>query len=150
LDSPLQAFVVHLRERGVKPVSCNTYLKTMNSFCRWLHAEGHAPNLVRLAPLKAEKALVRTFADPQMRSLLSFRPQTFNQWRTFALACALLDSGCRADGLLSLRKDAADLDSCSATCGSSRPLASAASSCSPRGQGGSGASATRSGATTSC
>ena len=33
----LQRFVVHLRERGVKPVSCNCWLKAMNAFCGWLH-----------------------------------------------------------------------------------------------------------------
>ena len=37
----LQAFVVRLRERGLSPVSCNTYVKGINSFLAWLHAEGH-------------------------------------------------------------------------------------------------------------
>ena len=36
----LQDFVIHLRERGVKPVSCNTWLRAMNAFCRWLHERG--------------------------------------------------------------------------------------------------------------
>jgi hypothetical protein len=30
----LQQFVVHLRERGVKPVSCNCWLRAMNAFSR--------------------------------------------------------------------------------------------------------------------
>lgn len=33
----LQHFVVHLRERGVRPVSCNTWVRALNAFCRWLH-----------------------------------------------------------------------------------------------------------------
>ena len=33
----LQHFVVHLRERGVKPVTCNTWIRALNAFCRWLH-----------------------------------------------------------------------------------------------------------------
>jgi site-specific recombinase XerD len=37
----LQQFVVGLRERGIRPVTCNTYIGAMNSFCAWLHAEGH-------------------------------------------------------------------------------------------------------------
>lgn len=36
----LQAFVVRLRERGLSPVSCNTYLKALNAFLAWLHREG--------------------------------------------------------------------------------------------------------------
>jgi site-specific recombinase XerD len=35
----LQSFVVTLRQRGVKPISCNTYIKALNAFCRWLHEE---------------------------------------------------------------------------------------------------------------
>jgi hypothetical protein len=43
----LLAFVVHLRERGVKPVSCNTWLRAMNAFCRSLHEQGEAATLVK-------------------------------------------------------------------------------------------------------
>jgi site-specific recombinase XerC len=39
----MQQFVVALRERGIKPVTCNTYIGAMNAFCAWLHQEGHAP-----------------------------------------------------------------------------------------------------------
>ena len=39
--SSLQQFVVSLRQRGVKPVSCNTYIKALNAFCLWLRDEGH-------------------------------------------------------------------------------------------------------------
>jgi site-specific recombinase XerD len=38
--SSLQQFVVALRQRGVKPISCNTYIKALNAFCLWAHAEG--------------------------------------------------------------------------------------------------------------
>lgn len=44
LSKPLlQEFVVRLRERGLAPVSCNTYVKGVNTFVAWLHAEGHIP-----------------------------------------------------------------------------------------------------------
>ena len=42
----LQAFVIGLRQRGVAPVSCNTYAKALNSFFKWLHSEGHLPTLL--------------------------------------------------------------------------------------------------------
>ena len=35
----LQHFVVHLRQRGIKPVSCNTWLRALNAVCRWLGTE---------------------------------------------------------------------------------------------------------------
>ena len=36
----LQQFVVALRDRGVRPVTVNTWLRALNAFCRWLHEEG--------------------------------------------------------------------------------------------------------------
>jgi hypothetical protein len=39
--SALQRFVVSLRERDVKPVSCNTVIKALNAFCLRAHTEGH-------------------------------------------------------------------------------------------------------------
>ena len=27
------------RERGLRPVTCNTYIAAINAFCRWLHEE---------------------------------------------------------------------------------------------------------------
>jgi hypothetical protein len=38
--SGLQPFVVSVRQCGVKPVSCNTYIKALNAFCLWLHEQG--------------------------------------------------------------------------------------------------------------
>jgi hypothetical protein len=35
--STLQQFVVQLRDRGIRPATCNTYLGAMNAFCAWLY-----------------------------------------------------------------------------------------------------------------
>src|SRR2546421_8904304 len=53
----LQGFVVHLRERGVKPVTCNTWLRAMNAFCRWLHDQDDLPAPVKLQPQRLEKRI---------------------------------------------------------------------------------------------
>ena len=39
----LQQFLIQLRDRGIRPVTCNTYLAAMNAFCAWLHEEQHIP-----------------------------------------------------------------------------------------------------------
>jgi len=85
--SDLQEFVVHLRERGVKPVSCNCYLRGLNAFCRWLHHEGHISQAVRLPPLKLEKRLLALHNERTLRLILGYRPKTFIQWRVHAVAC---------------------------------------------------------------
>src|SRR5438093_10228507 len=41
----LQFFVVHLRERGVKPVSCHCWVRALNAFCRWLQEQVEIPVL---------------------------------------------------------------------------------------------------------
>jgi len=62
----LQSFVVTLRQRNMKPVSVNTYIKALNAFCRWLHDEGHHANRLELPLLKLEKRVLQTLTDDQM------------------------------------------------------------------------------------
>ncbi|MEP7303930.1 MAG: tyrosine-type recombinase/integrase, partial [Acidobacteriota bacterium] len=104
----LQQFVVSVRQRGVKPVSCNTYIKALNAFCLWLHAEGHLDDRLQLSLLKVEQRIVQTLTDPSMQALLSQKPKRFDQWRLHALVCLLLDAGLRIDEALTLRR--VDLD----------------------------------------
>jgi len=99
----LQAFVVALRQRGVKPVSCNTYIKALNAFCRWLHDEGHLKQPLELPVLKLEKRILQTLTDDQIQALLAVKPKTFDQWRLHALVALLLDTGIRIDEALTLR-----------------------------------------------
>jgi site-specific recombinase XerC len=63
IDSPqaitrqhLQEFVVALRDRGVRPVTVNTWVCALNAFCRWLHEEGTTlREPVRLRRLKVRR-----------------------------------------------------------------------------------------------
>jgi integrase/recombinase XerD len=106
----LQAFVVHLRERGVKPVSCNTWIRALNAFCRWLHEQGEIPALVKLAPQRLEKRIIRTHDEAVLRSILGYRPKTFPHWRVYALVSTILDTGCRIEEVLTARVTDFDLD----------------------------------------
>ena len=106
----LQHFVVHLRERGVKPVTCNTWIRALNAFCRWLHEQGEIPALVKLAPQRLEKRIIRTHDEASLRAILSCRPKTFVHWRVHALVSTILDTGCRIDEVLSAKARDFDLD----------------------------------------
>jgi integrase/recombinase XerD len=99
----LQSFVVHLRERGVRPVSCNTWLRALNAFCRWLHEQGEIPAAVKLAPQRLEKRIIRTHDEPALRVILTNKPKTFAHWRIHALVSTILDTGCRIDEVLTAR-----------------------------------------------
>jgi len=106
----LQTFVVSLRKRNVKPISCNTYIKALNAFCRWLHEEGHLAERLELPVLKVEKRILQTLSDDQIRTLLSWKPKTFDQWRLFGLIALTLDTGVRIEEALTLRTRDVDFD----------------------------------------
>jgi integrase/recombinase XerD len=109
-NADLLAFVVHLRERGVKPVSCNTWLRAMNAFCRWLHEQGEAPALVKLRPQRLEKRIIRTHDEAALRVVLSHRPKTFDHCRVHSVVLAILDTGCRITELLTAAVTDFDFD----------------------------------------
>jgi hypothetical protein len=68
----LQFFVVHLRERGVKPVSCNCWVRAMNAF-KWLHEHGETSVLVKLPPQRLEKPIIDTHGEAALRAILNYR-----------------------------------------------------------------------------
>ncbi len=65
--SDLEQFIYVLRDRGVKPVTCNTWLRALNAFFRWLHENGHISTRIHMKPLKAEKRLVETLDAETIR-----------------------------------------------------------------------------------
>jgi integrase/recombinase XerD len=104
----LQQFVVALRGRGIRPVTCNTYISAMNAFCAWLQQEGHIAAPVKLSKLRVEHRILALLDDAHMRSLIRFRPRTFRQARTHLAACLILDTDLRISEALHLRQD--DID----------------------------------------
>ena len=70
-----------LRDRGIRPVTCNTYIGAMNAFCLWLHEEEHAPARVKQPKLRVERRLVTLRDDAQLGALIGFKPKTFQQAR---------------------------------------------------------------------
>jgi integrase/recombinase XerD len=111
LSKPLlQDFVVALRERGLSPVSCNTYLKAINAFLAWLRAEGHVRETLALSLQRTEKRVIQTLSDDHLRRLLAFKPKTTAQWRSYALACTLTDTGIRIEEALGLTRRDLDFD----------------------------------------
>jgi integrase/recombinase XerD len=124
----LEDFVYAQRERGVKPVTVNTRLCSLNAFFRWLHERGEIPQVVRMRRLKVEKRLKPTLDAPAIHAMVGYRPPTavtlnpkhvdgprrgqkvFALWRIHALACALLDTGCRVQELLDAEVGAFDFE----------------------------------------
>ena len=106
----MQTFVVKMRQRNVKPVSVNTYIKALNAFCRWLHQEGHHTQRLELPLLKLEKRILPTRTDDQMSTLLRRKPKGFVACRLHALVAFVLDTGVRIEEALTARVRNVDYD----------------------------------------
>jgi site-specific recombinase XerD len=106
----LLAFVVALRERGIRPVTCNTYIGAMNAFCAWLHQEGHSAQRAKLSKLRVERRLLTLLDEAQMRALIGYRPKTFRQARVQLAVLLILDTGLRISEALHLRDADIDFD----------------------------------------
>ena len=106
----LQEFVIRLRDRGVQPITCNTYVVAMNAFCAWLHEEGHAAARVKLPKLRVERRVLSVLDETQMRVMIGYKPSSFGQRRVHLAAMLILDSGLRIAEALGLRNDSVDSD----------------------------------------
>jgi site-specific recombinase XerD len=80
-----------LTQRGVKPVSINTYLRCINAYFRWLHEE-HKAELIRIPRLKDEQKILATLSAEQTQNLIRFKPKGTNLSRAHLLALLLLDT----------------------------------------------------------
>jgi hypothetical protein len=94
----------------LRDLFCNTWVRALNAVCRWLHEQGEIPTLVKLAPQRLEKRIVRTHDEAALRAILGYRPRTFSHWRVYALVSSILDTGCRIEEVLTARACDFDLD----------------------------------------
>jgi integrase/recombinase XerD len=105
-----QDFVIKMRELGIKPASCNVYIRGMNSFLGWMFENEHLPEKLSIKQLKCEQRVMKTFTDEQLKALVSWKPQTFQERRLHTLICLLIDTGIRIDEALTLQRSKVDFD----------------------------------------
>lgn len=101
--------IAELRQRGVKPVSINSWLRCLNAYFMWLHRE-HGAALLRIPKLKEEQTILATLTADQTRHLLAYRPRGFSQTRAHTVAMLILDGGYRITEALTLEFEHVDFD----------------------------------------
>jgi|ERR1041384_2537114 integrase/recombinase XerD len=106
----INRFVVEARKADMSVGCLNSYIRGFNSFLDWLFAAELTPTHLRIRLLKQEKKIGRSFTDDELRRMTSFKPKTFSQKRIHVLTLALLDTGCRINELLTLRRECVDFD----------------------------------------
>jgi hypothetical protein len=103
-ETNLSTFVISLREAGLSEVSCNIYIRSINSFISWLKDKGVCPRTLlngkefKIAKLQEQK---KVFTEDQVTKILNFQPRGRNERRLFAIILTLLDTGMRIDSCLS-------------------------------------------------
>lgn len=106
----LQTWVIKSREAGKTPGGINAHIRGINSFLTWLYENGHTPERLKLKQLKQEQRVLKSFSDEDLKKILNWKPKLFSQCRLHALLCTLIDTGCRIEELLTLKRDSIDFD----------------------------------------
>ena len=110
-ESVMAAVRFHL-ERGVKPVSVNSWLTGVRAYGIWLWKEGKLPEKPRIELLKYERKILATLTNKQIISLTRVMSVVKSpaMLRRGMVAVTILDTGLRASEVLGLTKENCDLD----------------------------------------
>lgn len=100
----LKAFVMRMREKGLKPTACNNRIRAVNAYLKWTGSP------LRASKLKEPQLVLPTFAASQVKLMLGWKPRNFYQRRLHLLLLILLDTGCRISETLDLRVSDCDFD----------------------------------------
>lgn len=108
IESPdsadLKSFVMRMRERGLKPSSCNNRIRAVNAYLKWCGSPLH------VSRLKEEQRVLPTFPLPDIRKLAAWKPNGFYEVRLHTIVVTLADTGCRINEILGLHWTDCDFD----------------------------------------
>jgi len=103
-DADLRSFVVRMREAGLRAVSCNSRIGSVNAYLKWTGSP------LRVAKLKQGSYVPPTYSAKQVSLIVKWNPKGFYERRLHVLTLTLLDTGTRLDEVLSLRVADCDMD----------------------------------------
>ena len=97
----LNRWVIAMRERDIKPKSCNTFISAINAFVHWLYDNELIAHRIGATLLKLPEPAPTAVSDETVRRLVNFKPQGKGQWRTHTILSLLIDTGIRIEEALS-------------------------------------------------
>jgi integrase/recombinase XerD len=103
-------FILGLQKSGVSVCTVNCYARSFNSYLTWLYSEGHIKAPLKIRLLREQLRVFKTLTDDQVRSIINFKPATSGEKRLHTLLLFLIDTGCRIDEALTLRKSLVDFE----------------------------------------
>jgi integrase/recombinase XerD len=93
-----------MREKGLKPSSCNNRIRAVNAYLQWLESE------LRIPKLKEEQRVLPTFSVEDIGKLAAWKPKHYCERRLHTIMLTLADTGTRIDEVLSLKWTDVDYD----------------------------------------
>jgi len=106
----LTNFIFGLKQKGKTTGAINAYIRGFNSFLSWLYENEHTKERFSLKQLKQEKKVMKTFSDIELKKIINWKPRTFPDQRLHAILCLLIDTGCRIDEALGLKREDVNFD----------------------------------------
>lgn len=111
----LKDFVIRMRQKGLKPTSCNNRIRAVNSYLHWNNgSEGEKCSSgcqhLRVHKLKEVHRVLPTFTPENIKKIAAWKPTDFYSKRLHTILLALADTGCRIDELLTLKWSDVDMD----------------------------------------
>lgn len=104
-EAELKDFVFRMREKSLKPSSCNNRIRAVNAYLKWSGSQLKIPRLRE--PLRVLPA----FAPSDIKRFLTWKPKTLSERRLQVLVLLLADTGVRIGEALGLRWSDVDWDS---------------------------------------
>ncbi len=92
------------------PGGINIVVRAMKPFLRWLHDNGHASRLVKLAKQREPRLIIETLSEDHVKRLIGYKPTAPALRRIHTMAMLILDSGLRITEALTLRKEDVDMN----------------------------------------
>ena len=104
-DADLKDFVLRMREKRLKPTSCNNRIRAVNAYLKWCGSTLKVPRL------KEPEKVLPTFSQSDITRFLSWKPKKVCERRLQLLLLLLADTGVRISEALSLPWTDVDWDS---------------------------------------
>ena len=73
--------ISELREGGLTALTVNTYVRSINAFLHWLHAEGRTPQALVIPRLKEDQKVLPIFTVAHIVRLMAFKPTLMRERR---------------------------------------------------------------------
>ena len=108
--SELNRFVVSLRSEGLSVGACNVHIRSINSYLSWCFENGHTSEHLKIKLIKEHKRVVRTFSEPEVKAIITYKPKDKHELRLHTILLVLLDTGMRINECLTLERTKVDFE----------------------------------------